>query len=77
MPAFGLGDTLLGVATGAVQLGLQPRDLGFELEHAPHAGEIESLVGELGDAPKPVEIGVAVAPVAAGGAGGAASSCRR
>ena len=33
------------------------------------ATEVEALVGELGDAPEPVEVGLAVAAVAAGGAG--------
>src|SRR5213079_1007145 len=62
-------DRVEGVATGALDFGLQPVELGFQLQHASHAGEVQAFLGELGDVPQPGEVGLAVAPVPAGGAG--------
>src|SRR3954470_10594553 len=45
--ALGLGDPLFSVTPSPVQLGLQLADLGLELQHPPHSGQVQALVGEL------------------------------
>ena len=40
--ALGVGHPLVGVAPGALELGLEPADLRLQLEHPLHAGQVEA-----------------------------------
>ena len=51
------------------QLGPEPLVLGLQLHHPADALEVHARLGELGDAPQHLDVGVAVAAVAALGAG--------
>ena len=66
---MGAADLLLGVARAPRAARRELVELGLELEHPLDAGEVQTLVGELCDAPQPVDVGVAVAAAAAGRAG--------
>ena len=67
----GTGGVLDGgrLAAQLVELAAQLGELGLELQHPLHAGQVEPVGGELLDAAQLGDVGVAVAAAAAGGAG--------
>ncbi len=52
-----------------VQFGLERSEMGFESKHSLDSSKVESLVSEFLNAPKHVDIGVAIATATALGAG--------
>ena len=54
-----------GHVAGLLELGPQALVLGLQLHHPPDALEVHARLGELGDAPQHLDVGVAVAAVAA------------
>ena len=68
--AVGLLDGGLGAAPGRRRARWRSRgQLGLELQHLLHAGQVEALAGELLDAAQLLDVLVAVAAAAAAGAG--------
>ena len=66
---LGGGDRMLGDLTGLFQFRTQAEILRLEMHHAPDPLEVHALTGQFGDAPEHRDVVIAVAPVAAVGAG--------
>src|SRR5690606_30348012 len=66
--AVGGLDGLAHGPAGLGQLGAQVLQLGLEGQHLLDAGEVEALVGELGDAPELFDVRVGVPATAPAGA---------
>src|SRR5262245_32222403 len=70
MAAAHLVDRLLGIAARLVEAVAQRAQLLLELEDPLHTREVQTVGGQLRDAPQPLDVAVAVAAVAADGARG-------
>src|SRR3954469_6615295 len=62
-------DRFAGLGDDVVELPAQAGGLVLELHDRLHAGQVEAGLGQLVDAPQPVDVALAVAPAASAGAG--------